>query len=107
VARQTEHSTIGKKEKLVASKKLVFIDRFINPLGLEFLQNSQDIMDDGQATSMEPDAMWEALYNMSENSAKQWLNIFQAKRPSPIVNPEVWPAYVARHKAIIGQEPTG
>jgi hypothetical protein len=55
---------------------------------------------------MEPDAMWEALYNMSENSAKQWLNIFQAKRPSPIVNPEVWPAYVARHKAIIGQEPS-
>jgi D-3-phosphoglycerate dehydrogenase len=48
----------------------------------------------------------EALYNMSENSAKQWLDIFQAKRPSPIVNPEVWPAYVARHKAIIGQEPS-
>ena len=49
----------------------------------------------------------QALYNMSENSAKQWLDIFQAKRPSPIVNPEVWPAYVARHKAIIGQEPSG
>lgn len=48
----------------------------------------------------------QALYNMSENSAKQWLDIFQAKRPSPIVNPEVWPAYVARHKAITGQVPS-
>ena len=49
----------------------------------------------------------EALYNMSENAGKQWLAIFRGERPSPIVNPEVWPAYVARHTAITGQPPSG
>mgnify|MGYP001158267989 FL=1 len=49
----------------------------------------------------------EAIYNMSENAGKQFLDMFRGGRPMPIVNPEVWPAYVARHKAIIGQEPSG
>ena len=47
----------------------------------------------------------EAIYNMSENAGKQFLDIFRGGRPVPIVNPEVWPAYVARHKDIVGQEP--
>ena len=49
----------------------------------------------------------EAIVKMSENAARQWLAIFRGGRPSPIVNPEVWPAYVARHKAIVGEEPVG
>ncbi len=49
----------------------------------------------------------ESIYNMSANAAKQWLAIFRGQRPSPIVNPEVWPAYVARYKSIVGTEPVG
>lgn len=49
----------------------------------------------------------EAMYKMSENAARQWLAIFRGRRPSPIVNPEVWPAYVARYKAIVGEAPEG
>ena len=49
----------------------------------------------------------EGMYKMSENAARQWLAIFRGQRPSPIVNPEVWPAYVARYKSIIGEEPVG
>ena len=49
----------------------------------------------------------EAIYNMSENAGKQFLDIFSGNRPLPIVNPEVWPAYVARYKSIVGQEPKG
>ena len=49
----------------------------------------------------------EAIFNMSENAGKQFLDIFNGGRPIPIVNPEVWPAYAARHKAIVGQEPKG
>jgi D-3-phosphoglycerate dehydrogenase len=49
----------------------------------------------------------EALYNMSENAGKQFMAIFGGERPVPIVNPEVWPAYVARYKDIMGQAPRG
>ena len=49
----------------------------------------------------------EAIFNMSENAGRQWLSIFRGERPSPIVNPEVWPAYVARHKSIVGEAPVG
>ena len=49
----------------------------------------------------------EAIYNMSENAGKQFLDIFSGNRPIPIVNTEVWPAYVARYKSIVGQEPKG
>ena len=49
----------------------------------------------------------EGMYKMSENAGKQWLAIFRGQRPSPIVNPEVWPAYVARYKSIVGEEPVG
>ncbi len=49
----------------------------------------------------------EAMYKMSENAGKQWLAIFRGQRPSPIVNPEVWPAYVARYKSIVGEAPAG
>ena len=45
----------------------------------------------------------EAMYKMSENAARQWLAIFRGQRPSPIVNPEVWPAYAARYKSIVGE----
>ncbi|MDE2801370.1 MAG: 3-phosphoglycerate dehydrogenase, partial [Chloroflexota bacterium] len=47
----------------------------------------------------------EAMYKMSENAGKQWLAIFRGQRPSPIVNPEVWPAYAARYKSIVGEAP--
>ena len=49
----------------------------------------------------------ESIYNMSANAAKQWLAIFRGQRPSPIVNPEVWPAYVARYTSIVGEAPSG
>ena len=49
----------------------------------------------------------EAMYKMSENAGKQWLAIFRGQRPSPIVNPEVWPAYAARYKSITGEAAAG
>lgn len=49
----------------------------------------------------------EAMYKMSENAGRQWLAIFRGERPSPIVNPEVWPAYAARYKSIVGEVPSG
>jgi len=33
--------------------------------------------------------------------------MFRGGRPMPIVNPEVWPAYVVRHKDIVGEKPIG
>ncbi|SVC27775.1 uncharacterized protein METZ01_LOCUS280629, partial [marine metagenome] len=52
--------TVTKEEQL-ASKKLVFIDRFINPPGLELLQNSPDVVEMVQTTSQEPDTMWSEI----------------------------------------------
>jgi D-3-phosphoglycerate dehydrogenase len=64
-------------------------------------------LDNVLATPHSSGTSQEAIYNMSENAGKQWLAIFRGERPSPIVNPEVWPAYVARHTEIVGLPPKG
>ena len=62
-------------------------------------------LDNVLATPHSSGTSQEATFNMSENAGKQFLDIFRGRRPVPIVNPEVWPAYVARYKDIVGQEP--
>ena len=64
-------------------------------------------LDNVLATPHSSGTSQEATFNMSENAGKQFLDIFRGGRPAPIVNPEVWPAYVARHRDIVGQEPNG
>lgn len=47
----------------------------------------------------------DALENMAESAAQQWIQIFEGKVPPRLVNPEVWPRYCARFAEIIGFEP--
>ena len=44
----------------------------------------------------------DCLYNMAEYAAHQWLAIFKGERPPRLINPEAWPKYRDRFKAIIG-----
>ncbi len=62
-------------------------------------------LDNVFATPHSAGSSQESVYNMSANAAKQWLAIFRGERPSPIVNPEVWPAYAARYRSIVGEAP--
>ena len=45
----------------MAPKKLVFIDRLMNPPGLGLLQAAPNVVEMVQANSKEPDAMWADL----------------------------------------------
>ena len=64
-------------------------------------------LDNVFATPHSSGSSQESVYNMSANAAAQWLAIFRGRRPSPIVNPDVWPAYAARYASIIGEPPVG
>ena len=44
----------------------------------------------------------EAREAMAAAAAEQWITIFDGKRAPRIVNPEAWPAYVARFEKILG-----
>lgn len=44
----------------------------------------------------------EANYNMARSAAEQWLTLLRGERPPLVVNPEVWPMFRQRFKAIMG-----
>jgi len=46
----------------------------------------------------------DARYQMASMSAQQLLMIAQGHRPSRLLNPEVWPDYCKRFKAILGRD---
>lgn len=47
----------------------------------------------------------EAVTNMREWAAEQWIEIFQGKVPPRLINPEVWPKYQDRYAALLGVRP--
>jgi D-3-phosphoglycerate dehydrogenase / 2-oxoglutarate reductase len=47
----------------------------------------------------------ESLYNMSEHAARQWIDIFAAKVPPRLLNPQAWPRYRERFAAQFGRLP--
>ena len=48
----------------------------------------------------------QAYRSTAEAAARQWITIFEEKRPPRLVNPDVWPRYVERHTRIFGRSPT-
>ena len=48
----------------------------------------------------------QAYRSTAEAAARQWITIFEEKRPPRLVNPEVWPRYIERHSRIFGRPPT-
>lgn len=44
-------------------------------------------------------------YNMAKWGAEQWIEILSGRRPPRLVNPDVWPKYVARYERIFGKVP--
>lgn len=49
----------------------------------------------------------QARATMAAIAAEQMLDILDGKRPPRLLNPEVWPAYLARFEAIMGFRPEG
>jgi D-3-phosphoglycerate dehydrogenase len=49
----------------------------------------------------------ESRANIARIAAEQMLNILDGQRPERLLNPEVWPAYVARFEKIMGFKPAG
>ncbi len=49
----------------------------------------------------------QARANMATIAAEQVLDILDGKRPPRLLNPEVWPAYMARFERIFGFKPEG
>lgn len=47
----------------------------------------------------------EALYDMAEATALQWIDIFEGKRPPRLVNAEAWDKYRGRFERILGFTP--
>ncbi len=47
----------------------------------------------------------EAITNMREWAADQWIEIFQGKVPPRLINPEVWPKYQTRFEEKLGSKP--
>ena len=47
----------------------------------------------------------EAVANMREWAAAQWIEIFSGKQPPRLINPEVWPKYQARFAEKLGFKP--
>jgi D-3-phosphoglycerate dehydrogenase len=47
----------------------------------------------------------EARSNVGTIAARQILDVFDGRRPPHLLNPEVWPAYVARCERILGARP--
>ena len=47
---------------------------------------------------------YDARRQMAYMSAMQLIEIAEGKKPSRLVNPEVWPAYCKRFKAILGRD---
>ena len=43
-----------------------------------------------------------AYRHCAEGAALQWIEIFRGKRPSRLVNPEVWPKYQQRYQRVTG-----
>jgi D-3-phosphoglycerate dehydrogenase len=48
----------------------------------------------------------EAARDIAVATATQWLDIFAARMPPRLLNPQVWPRYCARFELIFGFEPT-
>ncbi len=44
----------------------------------------------------------DCMYNMAEAAARQWLTIFEGRKPPRLVNPDVWPCYAERFERVIG-----
>jgi len=44
-----------------------------------------------------------AYRQCAEGAAVQWIDILRGRRPSRLVNPEVWPAYEQRYQRVMGQ----
>lgn len=44
-------------------------------------------------------------YNMAKWGAEQWIEVLSGRRPPRLVNPAVWPKYVARYERIFGKVP--
>jgi D-3-phosphoglycerate dehydrogenase len=42
----------------------------------------------------------EAMHNLAASAAAQWIDIAAGRRPPRLVNPEAWPAYVARRRRV-------
>lgn len=62
-------------------------------------------LDNVVATPHIAGATFEAIHNMSQAAAEQWIDLLRGRVPQRLVNPEAWPLYSDRFESIIGYRP--